>query len=325
MGKTFRFGDVSAAPGEIGRGFLGGVEMADGSRSSVPLLVANGAQDGPTLVVLAAVHGTEVCGTAIIHQLMRNLDLSKLRGRLATVPAANPLAMAQGKYTAWVDGQNLSATWVAASKEGGTTQRLAAAIWPLIESADCVIDIHGNPMPAMAFTLASKSAGEETFRLARSFGVTMIKQPAPALYSRGMREILADKGIPVFCAEFAGDIYYWDSIADIGERGLRNVMKTLGMLDGEPEAHPDLPVLDGDFEYFTRMQSNRGGLVRFTAPPGTRLAEGDVAMEVYSVLGELVEEIRMPCDGYCWSFATERGSVVCEGQRVGFVFRESAG
>lgn len=53
---------------------------------------------GPSLVVLGAVHGNEVCGA---HAIVRAIDdlthgrLRLLRGRLTLVPVANPLAFAQ--------------------------------------------------------------------------------------------------------------------------------------------------------------------------------------------------------------------------------------
>jgi len=327
MAEQFALGDVRVGPGEIGRGFLGAVELADGSRSPIPLIVANGAASGPTLVMLAAVHGTEVCCTAAVHRLMEGLDPKGLKGRIVAIPAANPIAAAHGDYAAWPDNQNLSGTWPAAAADGGPTQRIAGLIWPVIESADCVVDLHANPLPALAFSLLSSSAGEETFRLARAFGVTLMKQAAPSNYARGMRQILEEKGIPVFCPELPGNIYYWDDIAAIGVVGLRNVMKAMGMIDGEIEPQTGVLVLDSDMEFVTRLRANRGGLLRFTAPPGTRLEKGATAIQIYSFNGELVEEIRMPCAGYCWSFSTGAAvgysSVVSEGQRVGYVFREA--
>jgi predicted deacylase len=326
MASGFTVGSVTVGPGELGRGTLGSVELADGSRPGIPLIVARGATAGPTLVVMAAVHGTEVCCIGAIHRLMAGLDLGALRGTVIAIPAANPIAVAHGDYGAWPDGLNMSATWPEASPTGGLTQRMAALIWPVIELGDCVLDIHANPLPAVAFTLVSKAAGERAFRLARAFGVTVVKQAAPSNYSRGMREMLAEKGVPVICPELPGNIHYSDEIAAIGERGVRNIMKELGMLDGAPERQDGLLVLEGEMEFVARMRANRGGLLRATAPPGTRLAKGATAAEVYSLAGELLEEIKMPCDGYCWSFSTgaavRYSAVVSEGQRVGYVFRE---
>jgi predicted deacylase len=187
------------------------------------------------------------------------------------------------------------------------------------------MDIHANPLPAMGFTLVSKSASAETFRLARAFGLTVISQTAPSNYSRGLREILGEKGVPMFCPELPGNIYYADHLAEMGERGALNVMKALGMIDGKAEPQRDTLVLPGEYEFVTRLRVNRGGLLRPTAPPGTLLAKGSPAMEIINFLGEVVEEVLMPCEGYCWSFSTgsnvSYSAVVSEGQRVGYVFR----
>jgi len=330
MPKTVTFGNVTVAPGEVGKGYLGTVELADGSRPPVPVMIANGAADGPTLVVTAAVHGTEVSCSGAVHRLMKTLDPRAMKGKVIAVPAANPIAVTHGSYTSWVDGMNMSQAWERASKDGSLTERMAAMIWPAIDTADCFVDLHANPLPCIAFTVATKTADEETFRLARSFGVTMVKHGGSTAINyqgKGLRQILAERGVPAFSAELTGNIFYWDDLAEQGARGVRNVMRALNILDGDPEPFPDLVIVEGDLEFSFRPRANRGGLVRGTAAPGTRLKKGATALEIYNLIGDLVEEIKMPHAGYFWSFSTgavvSYSSVVSEGQTVGYVFKDA--
>ena len=54
-----------------------------------------GLAPGPRLLVTAAVHGNEVCGTHAITQLLEEFDTGKLsieRGTVTFVPITNPLA-----------------------------------------------------------------------------------------------------------------------------------------------------------------------------------------------------------------------------------------
>ena len=48
----------------------------------VPFIVARGREEGPVVGVCAAVHGNELNGIKIIHSLLKELDLRRLKGSL---------------------------------------------------------------------------------------------------------------------------------------------------------------------------------------------------------------------------------------------------
>jgi predicted deacylase len=57
----------------------------------LPLLVARGGE-GPTVGLTAAVHGDEVNGIAVIHEIFAKLDPNSLRGTVVALPVANASA-----------------------------------------------------------------------------------------------------------------------------------------------------------------------------------------------------------------------------------------
>ncbi len=61
------------------------MRLPDGNDLWLPVLAAAGLADGPTLAVLAGVHGDEYEGIRAIPQIFRALDLAQLRGRLPTL------------------------------------------------------------------------------------------------------------------------------------------------------------------------------------------------------------------------------------------------
>ena len=65
------------------------MRLPDGNDLWLPVLAAAGQADGPTLAVLAGVHGDEYEGVRAIPQIFRALDLAQLRGRLIMVPVCN--------------------------------------------------------------------------------------------------------------------------------------------------------------------------------------------------------------------------------------------
>jgi len=68
------------------------VELADGTRISLPALFVNGAAAGPRLYLGAAIHGDEVNGVAIVARVLAQLDPARLAGSIVAVLVQNPLA-----------------------------------------------------------------------------------------------------------------------------------------------------------------------------------------------------------------------------------------
>src|SRR5262245_36009380 len=95
---NFELADLRVEPGSVGKGILGSVGLADGNRIGVPVVILNGAEDGPTLLVAAAVHGQEVNGTGALLRVVRETDPRRMRGRLIAIPVANPFAFQVGSY-----------------------------------------------------------------------------------------------------------------------------------------------------------------------------------------------------------------------------------
>ena len=92
-------GDISVGRGEFKKGAIKGIELNTGVSIDVPVLVMNGAKDGPTLVVTSTQHGIEIQGIEVIRKVMRErLNPRDLKGTIISVPVANPLAFMHHQY-----------------------------------------------------------------------------------------------------------------------------------------------------------------------------------------------------------------------------------
>jgi predicted deacylase len=330
MKRVLSVGGVKAAAGEVGRGNLGAVELADGSKASVPVIVINGAEDGPILTVVAGVHGTELSGVGALLEVVRDVDPRSLRGALIAVPGANPLAYRVGQHITPIDNKNLSGPWYPPEgdlAEASITERMAAFITEALDEADYVIDMHANPLPSMPFVLtslsmcASKEMAEEVSKMAAAYGVTVIDWPATKATT--IRNICVVNGKPAITPELAGNIFLWSEITEVGTRGIKNVMKSLGMLDGAPEPQP-CGVLDGEFTLYGWLYAQRGGLMKVLKAPGERIEKGDTVVELMNVYGDVVDTVTMPITGYCWAFTGGCGGIhaVSEGTKLAYVFAD---
>ncbi len=128
---------------------------------------------GPLALLIAGTHGDEGpwSALAIGDALQRPAD--QLRGRLRVVFTANPLAAAADARNAPVDAPNcvdLDGCFPG-NAQGSHSERIAAALAPLIAECDIVLDLHGGGSWCMnAFTKVFE--GSET--IAQAFGAPFV-------------------------------------------------------------------------------------------------------------------------------------------------------
>src|SRR5271156_6487607 len=85
-------GTLTVSPGSRARTQIDLIELADGSRVSLPVVIINGARPGPRLYLGAAIHGDEVNGVSILSEALAKLDPTKLAGSILCVPVQHPLS-----------------------------------------------------------------------------------------------------------------------------------------------------------------------------------------------------------------------------------------
>ena len=139
MSNKLSVGDVTVTPGEIGFGRLVPGKTAWSQELPIPLIVVNGAQEGPRLWISAVIHGPEATGTEVIRRVLREeLDPKKLRGSIICTPVANPLSFQAATYDTPEDGYNLNRVFPG-SPNGSITQRMAHVIYEQVKRCDFIV------------------------------------------------------------------------------------------------------------------------------------------------------------------------------------------
>lgn len=339
MPNAFRLADHTVASGDRAKFSVGGVGLAAGSTVRIPVVVAHGAEPGPVLVVLGATHGNEVVGTGSIIGAFRSIDPQSLRGTFVGVTVTNPLAFEAASYGSPYDRLHMAMPLFWPSMPDGLiTQRLAAQLRPILDTATHIMDIHGNSEPAfpmvMTFPQAAQEGGvtEEQVGMARATGLTCVSMVEP---SDGMSRIVGSiDGQPAAVASSLGkpsvmlELVARQGVAasDMGRIAIMNVMRTVGMLDGddEPQVPPKLP---GTFEYLGAVINNKPGLLWARKRPGYLLARGEIFAEITDAWGDVQEELCLPDPGFLWTyFGTMHGDTLLalpEGVIVGFAARQT--
>lgn len=124
--------------------------MVEGTDLWFPLAIIRGSQPGPTVVITAGVHAAEYPGIKAALELSYDLDFSTITGTVIIVAMANAAgfwrrsnSMIPGPYTSTGTDQNLNRIFPG-NTQGSPDERLAAALFALIETADYYIDLHSG-------------------------------------------------------------------------------------------------------------------------------------------------------------------------------------
>ena len=309
MPDKLEVGDVTVGRGELKKGVIRGVEFVNGVGIDIPVLVMNGAEEGSTLLLMSTQHGIEIQGIEVIRRVMRErLSPRALRGAVIGIPVGNPLAFMHHQYLSWID--NLDVGAVRADRpEGNTTERLAYALWAEAWSkADIIVNIHCNTRPDsliyQRINVGNPETRERLERMAEAFGVTTIISDEP----RGenapptLGNLAARRGTPVILEELIDGRWISEPSTGVGVRGVLNIMKAFDMIDGDPESQEGIPIVPGVNRFHGIIRANRGGLIRLLKKPGEPIGQGEVLAEIYDLYGDVVEEVRMPVDGYVWAY-----------------------
>ncbi|NHJ87919.1 MAG: succinylglutamate desuccinylase/aspartoacylase family protein, partial [Asgard group archaeon] len=88
--KEIVIGEIKGQPGKIIYDYLNVLEHPTGTIERLPIIIAQGKADGPILWLTANIHGDEYTGIPVIHNIINNLDLNKLKGAIIAIPTLNP-------------------------------------------------------------------------------------------------------------------------------------------------------------------------------------------------------------------------------------------
>ncbi len=209
-----------------------------------PCFEATGARDGPRLCILAGIHGCEYSSIAAAVRVMRGLDPSALAGSVVAVPIVNlPAFRTRTPFVSPGDGKNLNRCFPG-DPDGTFSDQLAHHVHTeLIAPADALVDLHGGDLVEALepFTLYDASPVDETARaMAIAFGLPYVvcTEREGAAIAGTTSAAAADAGVAGITPEVGGcGLLEEDAIA-AHVRGVENVMRSLGMLEGDVEPPP---------------------------------------------------------------------------------------
>lgn len=324
--SKLQIGTAGASKGEASFGAIPVAELNDGSPIEVPVCVMNGIDEGPCLWIQNGVHGDEYVGAAAIGQLIREIDVTSLRGCLILIPMLNIQAYRAGSRMAPQDGLDMNRSWPGAPMERAMhlwahTEVVTHTVLQLIkEYADTLLDVHdagwmGLMSPYVAYYEGPTPEFEERVRaMAFASGMELIWTTKAEWVDEkvpgSIKTQMTRAQIPSVTLEIGGEGRLNPKHVDPMYRSYLNIMKHLGMIDGEP----DIPSRQIHVAKGNWLRAPIGGMLFTHVNPLDSVQEGQKLATITDLFGRTREILTSPAGG--WVVGTRTFGTVASGQYV---------
>ncbi len=267
----------------------------------MPVCVIRAKRPGPVVFVTAALHGDELNGTGIIHNLLSNGRLQLEAGTLILIPVVNVFGFeSHERYLP--DRRDLNRAFPG-SAAGSLASRYADTLMrEVVAVSDYGIDLHSAAFHRTNFpNVRADISIPAVRRLARAFGCSLIvdgKGPVGSLRREACRA-----GCPTIILEAGEPWKIEPGVQRIGERGLENVLRSLGMTSGVVHLPP--------YQTIARktlwVRAKLGGLLKFHLTAGDFVEKNQPIATNYTILGESANVVRAPVEGIVLGMVTMPG------------------
>jgi hypothetical protein len=291
-------GEVSVRPGETKDIRLEVSQRYTGDPIHLPIRVIRSPQSGPTVFVTAAIHGDEVNGIGIIHQLMFDDLPTLLCGSVVLVPVVNVFGF-EGQVRYMPDRRDLNRCFPG-METGSLTSRLASTVFnQVIRKCDYGIDLHTAAASRTNFPNVRADLGNpKVRRLARAFGCEiMVNSKGP---DGALRREATKSGCATIILEAGEPNKIEPGVLELGVRGITNVLKSFDMIEGEPTR----PTYQTRVDKSMWVRAEVGGILRFHVAPGELIEAGQPIATNTSVFGREQNMLSSPVDGIVLGMTT---------------------
>lgn len=285
--------DIDDTPrGQVRRYWLHLTDSGLSEPINIPVIVARGQYDGPTLGLTAALHGNELNGIPLIQQLFQDLDARRLSGVLVGALVVNVpgFDLSTRRFSDSIDLNR-----IAPGRHNGNESQvyIHRVCEKLLPALDYLIDLHTASLGRVnSWYIRADMGDPKVSRMARLQNPQIIlNNPANDGTFRGAADIM---GVPAITLELRDPHVVQLDVVEEALDGVRNILYDFGMLEGRLVTHmPETVLCSRSFWIYT----DRGGLLEVLPPLVGLVAKDQPIAHQYDMFGRLVREYLAPEDG----------------------------
>jgi predicted deacylase len=226
----------AVAPGDRRRLSLRAGESFAGDAVDIPVLVVRGTTPGPTLCLVAGVHGDELNGIEIVRKVFEEIAPRDLSGMLVGVPVANVHGLRRSSR--YLPDQRDLNRFFPGHPGGSSASRIANALFEsVVKRCDALVDFHTGSFQRTNLPQVRGDLGSpRILELAQGFAIGEIVHSGGR--SGTLRRAAADAHIPAVTFEAGEPLRFQAEEIDRGVAGMRGLLASLHMGKGGGPRRP---------------------------------------------------------------------------------------
>ena len=283
----------------------------------------DGNDSGKRISIVTGIHGDELEGQYVCYEVSKRIQEHPelLTGTVDIYPAMNPLGI--DSITRGIPAFDLDMNRLfPGSGDGSMTEYIAAEIIRDLMGSDLCLDIHASNiyLTEVPQIRINELHEKELVPLEEQANVDFVwVHGASTVLESTLAYSLNSRGVPCLVVEMGVGMRITRSIGDQMTEGIFNLMKTLGIWQGEV-GEIRKPVVSADPEEVFFLNASRSGIFVQEARHNTYLKKGDSIGKVIDPLeGTVLEDVVSPEDGLL--FTIREYPVVDEGSLMARILR----
>lgn len=259
---------------------------------NIPIFVSRAVEEGPTLLLMAGMHGDEINGIEIVRRAIKTNLYHPARGTVIAIPVFNVYGFIN-QTRGLPDGKDLNRSFPGVGN-GSLASRVANFFSnEILPQIDFGLDFHTGGASRNNYPqLRGMFEEPQELEIARAFGAPfMINSP---YRERSLRKTAAKQGRSILVFEGGQTLRLRKQVIDQGILGIHGVMYHFGMLDEPPsEFNQSIHLKKSQW-----VRARYAGMHHANIRNGSRVSKGEVLGLITDPYGQFEKKVRAPASGY---------------------------
>lgn len=301
--------------------FISVFKSVDLASRRIPVIMQKADKPGPTIWVVAAIHGDEVTGIETVLRLNRFLKRNNFeKGTVYTLPVMNPLGYELVNRYMPIEYQDLNRCFPG-SHSGSGAERITAKIFSEIVKTkpELVIDLHTDTMESIPYIYLDQVLDSQDKHLVEkilkysnisgiNYFVENIKTYQKELQNTITGALINIAKIPSFTIELGGPLVVKPKFVEIGLNSIKNILSHLGMIKTIKPLwnYSHKTPLDGLYEIiWQQYSSDYSGIVEYKVQPGDIVKKDQPLARIKNLFDKTIQIIKAKGDCIVVSYADQ--------------------
>ncbi len=276
----------------------------------VPVIVERAKIDGPTVLLMAGLHGDEINGVEIIRRFLRKKLHKPLIGTIICMPVFNIFGFLNVQREL-PDGRDLNRSFPGSPKGSLASQFAFHFMKEIAPHCDYIIDFHTGASQRNNFPqIRCVFKDEESVELAKVFNPPFILHSN--LIPKTLRESMVKRKKKILLFEGGKSNSIEEQVVEEGLNGVKRIIAHLGMRNYKYDITKDRePIFLEESKW---MRAPSSGMFQALMKNGSAVMKGDVIGIVTDPYGNYEKKIKATQDGYI--ICSNESPVVYKGDAI---------